>query len=124
MRIALSMDRLRIILLVTVASAVAAGALGACQNSPERIEEIVRSMEPQAIDAAKERGKQDLNCPTVATTVLGREHGDMTEQTSLQRVVYRIETRGCGRKTTLAVACVPKSTCSALAEGGMVEPDQ
>ena len=99
-------------------------SLAGCQNSPEKIEEMIRTMEPQAVAAAKERARDDLGCDSISTKVVSRDHGDLSSQYGLQRVVYKVETRGCGRKTTLSVACVPKSPCSALAGGSTVEPDR
>lgn len=99
-------------------------ALAACKNSPEKVEEMVKQAEPLAIEAAQDRAKVDLNCGTVKTKVLSREHGDMTTQRTLHRVVYRIEAQGCRRRALYSVACTPNAVCSAMTEGTGIEPMQ
>jgi hypothetical protein len=91
-----------------------------CYN-PERLERLVTSMEPIAVEAAVDRARTDLNCGAVKTAVLSREHGDLGNQYDLTRVVYRIEATGCHLRTVYSVACVPNAVCSAISEKGAVE---
>jgi hypothetical protein len=78
--------------------------LTGCHN-PERLEGLVKTMEPLAVEAAVERGRTDLNCGTVKTEVLSREHGDLANQYNLHRVVYRIEARAADEHVTPWRAC-------------------
>ena len=94
-----------------------------CHN-PERLQGLVTTMEPDAVQAAMERGRTDLNCGAVKTTVLSREHGDLGNQYNLHRVVYRIEATGCRLSTIYSVACVPNAVCSAISESGTVQRAQ
>jgi hypothetical protein len=92
--------------------------------SPERQEGMVDKLEPQAIEAAIDRARTDLNCGAVKPTVLSREHGDLSNQYNLHRVLYRIEVTGCKLSTIYSVACVPNAVCSAISESGTVQRTQ
>jgi hypothetical protein len=96
-------------------------ALAACRNNPEKEREIVQELEPGAVAAAQERARLDLNCASVQTTILSREHGDITRPAALQRVVYQIEARGCRNRAVYMVACTPNTVCSAMTEGAGIE---
>jgi hypothetical protein len=95
--------------------------LAACQNNPDRAREIVQESEPAAIEAAQERARLDMNCASIQTTILSRQYGDITRAAALQRVVYRIEARGCRSRAVYMVACTPKTVCSAMTEGAGIE---
>jgi hypothetical protein len=95
--------------------------LFACQTSPEKVQEMVQSMEPLAIETAKERAQSDLNCSALKTAVLSRDTGDISSEYDLHRVVYRVETSGCRLRTVYSVACTPKGVCSAISESGTIE---
>lgn len=103
-----------------LAVAIGALALAGCSN-PERLQGLVDTMEPDAVQAAMERGRTDLNCGAVKTTVLSREHGDLANQYNLHRVVYRVQATGCKLSTIYSVACVPNAVCSAISESGTVQ---
>ncbi len=103
-----------------LATTVGAAALAGCHN-PERLEGMVNTMEPLAVEAAVERARTDLNCPTVKTAVLSREHGDLANQYNLHRVVFRVEATGCKLTTIYSVACVPNAVCSAISESGSIQ---
>ena len=107
----------------TLAMTIGLLPLFGCHN-PERLEGLVKTMEPLAVEAAMERGRTDLNCGTVKTAVLSREHGDLGNQYNIHRVVYRVEAKGCRLSTVYAVACVPNAVCSAISESGTVQRDQ
>lgn len=100
--------------------ALTIGMLAGCHN-PERLQGLVDTMEPLAVEAAVDRARTDLNCPTIKTSVLSREHGDLGNQYNLHRVVYRVETTGCKLTTVYSVACVPNAVCSAISEGGSIQ---
>jgi len=100
---------------------VALVPLAACKSSPQREQEIVQASEPGAVEAAQERARLDLNCPSIQTTILSREHGDITRPAALHRVVYRIEARGCRSRAVYMVACTPNTVCSAMTEGAGIE---
>ncbi len=106
---------------VVLATLIGLLALFACRSSPEGVQQMAQSMEPLAIDAAKERAQTDLNCSALKTTVLSRQTGDISSEYDLHRVVYRVETSGCRLRTVYSVACVPKGVCSAISESGTVE---
>ncbi|MCW5621615.1 MAG: hypothetical protein KIS79_10955 [Burkholderiales bacterium] len=95
--------------------------LAGCKTAPEQAARRIEEMKPNALAAASERGQVDLNCGDVKAQLLSHEAGDMTRLQSLQRVVYKVQASGCGRRTTLAVACSYNSVCSAMSEDGMIE---
>lgn len=95
--------------------------LAGCKTSPEQAAQRVEEMKPNALAAARERGQVDLNCGDVKAQLLSHEAGDMTRAQSLQRAVYKVQASGCGRKTTLSVACSYNSVCSAMSDSGMIE---
>lgn len=107
----------------TLAMAIGLLPLLGCSN-PERLQGLVDTMEPLAVDAALERARTDLNCGAVKTTVLSREHGDLSNQYNVHRVIYRIEAKGCRLSTIYSVACVPNAVCSAISESGTVQRTQ
>jgi hypothetical protein len=93
--------------------------LSGCAANQSGGESLVQGMEPQARTAAQERAATDLNCG--ATEILGAEHGNLSDPYALKRVVYRVQVTGCGLRTVYSVACVHRSVCSAISEGGTVE---
>ena len=103
---------------------VVIGVLLAGCASPERQQDMVNKLEPQAVEAAVDRARTDLNCGAVKPNVLAREHGDLGNQYNLHRVVYRIEVTGCKLSTVYSVACVPNAVCSAISESGTVQRAQ
>ena len=108
---------------LALAMTIGLAPLLGCHN-PERLEGLVTTMEPLAVEAAVERARTDLNCGAVKTTVLSREHGDLGNQYNLHRVVYRIEATGCRLSTIYSVTCVPNAVCSAISESGTVQRAQ
>jgi hypothetical protein len=97
--------------------------LAGCKT-PQQQEEMVQTMQPMAVEAAKDRARTDLNCQALQTAVLSTEHGDLGNQYNLHRVVYRVEVKGCRLKTVYSVACVPNAVCSAISESGTVDRTQ
>jgi len=113
--------------MMTIRTAVAAvpvilaAALAGCAMPQSRVEHNLETMKPGALEAARERAQTDLNCGSVKTEVLEHDQGDMGKAYGLNRVVYKVKASGCGRTTTLAVACTPNSVCSAMSDSGIVE---
>ena len=71
-----------------------------------------------AIEAALQRGRFDLNCPTATGTVLSRDYVQPAIQgpwvSGLQRVEYTVGVEGCNQRTTYVVMCqIGTSTCFA-----------
>jgi hypothetical protein len=87
----------------------------------EDVQKRVAAMEPKALEAARERAQSDLACGTIRAELVDRQVGELDRLQGLHRVVYRIETTGCGRKSVYAVACIDKSVCSAMSDSGLVE---
>ena len=103
---------------------VAIGVLLAGCVTPKQQQDMVTQLEPQAVEAAIDRARTDLNCGAVKPNVLSREHGDLSTHYNLHRVVYRIEVTGCKLSTIYSVACVPNAVCSAISESGTVQRAQ
>ena len=95
-------------------------ALAACAPDPAKVQQEVQAMEPQARAAAQERAQTDLNCGAIKTDVLSVDDKDLGNAYALNRIVYRVQTTGCGQRTTYSVAC-NKSVCSAMSDGSMIE---
>lgn len=94
--------------------------MNACATK-EDVRQRVAAMEPEALDAARERARSDLACGAVKARIVDRQVGELDRVQGLHRVVYRIEAAGCGRKSMYAVACTHKSMCSAMSDQGVVE---
>jgi hypothetical protein len=74
--------------------------------------------QPAAVQAALERGRFDLNCPTATGTVLSRDYIQPAIQgpwvMGLNRVEYTVGVAGCNQRTTYVVLCQEgTSTCFA-----------
>ena len=100
--------------------AVCCGVLAGCAL-PQSVERDAQAMQPAAIAAAEDRARTDLDCGALTSQVLSSDHSQVRDAYSLKRILYRIEVQGCNRKTVFAVACAPKSPCSAMSESGLVE---
>ena len=93
-----------------LAVAVVAGCASQSQVLDER--------QSGAIQAALERGRFELNCPSATATVLSRDYIQPAIQgpwvSGLQRVEYTIGVEGCNQRTTFVVMCqIGTSTCFA-----------
>ena len=74
--------------------------------------------QPEAIQAALQRGRFDLNCPTATATVLSNDYIQPAIQgpwvSGLNRVEYTVGVEGCNQRTTYVVMCQEgTSTCFA-----------
>ncbi|MEO8602584.1 MAG: hypothetical protein ABI629_08415 [bacterium] len=81
--------------------AVAAGCATQQQQLAQR--------QPEAIQAALQRGRFDLNCPTATGTVLSNDYIQPAIQgpwvSGLNRVEYTVGVAGCNQRTTYVVIC-------------------
>jgi hypothetical protein len=112
-----STSYIRCILLAIVLQPVAA-----CQMSPQWANANLDKLQPEALQAAQERGRTYLACDEVTSEVLSRDAGDRRIGYGLNRPEFKIETRGCRKQIVLKVACTKEGSCSALAESAIVEP--
>lgn len=75
---------------------------------------------PYAKAAALERGRADLACEKSAAEILDNKAPARTAY-DIDRREYRIEVRGCGKRTEYTVACTKFGGCSALSERAIIE---
>lgn len=65
--------------------------------------------QPEAMQAALQRGRFDLNCPTATATVLSNDYIQPAVQgpwvSGLNRVEYTVGVEGCNQRTTYIVMC-------------------
>lgn len=65
--------------------------------------------QPEAMQAALQRGRFDLNCPTATATVLSNDYIQPAIQgpwvSGLNRVEYTVGVEGCNQRTTYIVVC-------------------
>jgi len=106
---------------VTAVPVLLAAVLAGCPMPQSKVDRNLETMKPAALEAARERAQTDLNCGSVKGEVLEHDQGDMGKAYGLNRVEYKVKVSGCGRTTTLAVACTPNSVCSAMSDSGIVE---
>jgi len=93
-------------------SLVVAGVLFAagCQTQ----QQIVDSMQPDAVHVAQRRGAFEMNCPAATAEVLSKE----MVQTPImnprfappQRAEYTVGVSGCGQRSTYLVVCAEGGT--------------
>ena len=105
-------------LLTLVACVMIAG----CKADPQKKEARLKQLEPAALAAAQERGRLDLNCEQVKSTVLSVETAADQNIYSLFRPEYRVATQGCGKRTVFTVACTDEGYCTAMAQNSAIEP--
>ena len=84
----------------------------------------VSGMQPEALKAAQERGRFDLNCPAATAQVLSNE---MVQTRSTgpvvgwdippQRAEYTVGVDGCGHRSTYVVVCAEGGTGCVAAAG-------
>jgi hypothetical protein len=97
-----------------LALCAAVGIVTACASQKQ----IIASKQSTAVQAALERGRFDLNCPTATGTVLSSDYIQPAIQGpwvgGLQRVEYTVGVEGCNQRMTLVVLCqVGTDTCFA-----------
>src|SRR5512143_1852703 len=104
------MITLRVRLVLPMLVALVAGCATQQQQLAQR--------QPEAIQAALQRGRFDLNCPTATGTVLSNDYIQPAIQgpwvSGLNRVEYTVGVEGCNQRTTYIVMCQEgTSTCFA-----------
>jgi hypothetical protein len=71
--------------------------------------QLADELQPDAVKAAQQRGATELACPAATTEVLRQETLEEPQTTGWHdpphRAVYNIAVSGCGKRTTVAVAC-------------------
>jgi hypothetical protein len=102
--------------------AAALQPIAGCQISPQWANSNLDSVQPAAVQEAQERARTYLACDKVTSEVLSRDPGDRRIGYGLNRSEFTIQTRGCHKQIVLKVACTVEASCSALAEGAIVEP--
>src|SRR5262245_61826150 len=91
---------------VAVVALIAAG----CQTQ----QQVVDSMEPDAVHVAQRRGAFEMNCPAATASVLSKE---MIQTPNVnprfappQRAEYTVGVSGCGQRATYMVICAEGGT--------------
>jgi hypothetical protein len=74
--------------------------------------QLTNELQPDAVQAAQERGSDDLQCPAARAEVNSKHAIDEAQTTGWYefpyRAIYAITVSGCGKQTTYAVACNKK----------------
>ena len=93
-----------------IAMVAACLAAAGCQTQ----QQIVDSMQPDAIHTAQRRGVFELNCPAATAEVLSKE---MIQSPNInprfappQRAEYTVGVSGCGQRATYLVVCADGGT--------------
>jgi hypothetical protein len=109
---------------LTACAAAAAIAAGCATQSQQ-----LASRQPAAVEAALQRGRFDLNCPSATGTVLSQDYIQPAIQgpwmMGLNRVEYTVGVAGCNQRTTYVVLCQEgTSTCFAADPRDRFQPQQ
>jgi len=83
--------------------------------------QLADELQPSAVQAAKERGSKELECPAATAKVNRKETIEEAQTTgwyeSPYRALYTITVAGCGKQTTYFVACNKKENrCAAASQ--------
>jgi hypothetical protein len=78
---------------------------------------------PYAKAAALKRARADMACDAATANII-ESQGPGVRAYDIDRREYRVEVRGCGKRTEYTVACTKFGGCSALAEGAIIERTQ
>jgi len=100
---------------------VLAAALGGCATPQQQLD----SLQGEALTAAQNRGRFELNCPNTREMVLSREIMQPVIQGpwvgGVQRAEYTIGVEGCGQRASFVVICpIGGSGCFATGSGAWV----
>jgi hypothetical protein len=92
----------------------AAALVTACPSQTQTL----ANKQGAATEAALQRGRFDLNCPSATATVLSSDYVQPAVQgpwvSGLQRAEYTVGVEGCNQRTTYVVLCqVGTETCFA-----------
>jgi hypothetical protein len=75
-----------------------------------------------ALQAAASRGRFELNCQDVQTSVLSRKIIDPAPMAGgMWRAEYTIGARGCGRQVVYITVCLDNENCNAISDTGSVQ---
>ena len=83
------------------ASFALALALSGCASQ----QQILQSMQGEAINSALARGRFDLQCPSAEASVLSQELMQPIVFGGPERGLYTIGVAGCGQRTTYQIVC-------------------
>ena len=83
---------------------------------------LTDELQPDAVQAAQQRGSEELQCPAARAEVSSKQAIDEGQTTGWYefpyRAIYAITVSGCGKQTTYAVACNKKQDrCVAGSQG-------
>ena len=95
---------------------VTCNKLGVCEADPvssatpgSAPRQLADEMEPNAIQAAQQRGSKELGCPAATATVTRKQTIEEAQTTgwyeSSYRAAYAVAVTGCGKRTAYAVEC-------------------
>lgn len=109
----------------TMALFVLVAVATGCASQQQQLAE----KQPAAIEAALQRGRFDLNCPSATATVLSQDYIQPAVQgpwvNGLERVEYTVGVQGCGQRTTYVVMCqIGTTTCFAANPEGRFQGRQ
>jgi hypothetical protein len=109
----------------TLASVASAVVLVGCASQ----QQVVDSMQPQAVETAQKRGSFDLGCPAATAQVLSKEMvqapAGPPRYAPPQRAEFTIGVEGCGKRATYNVVCAHGGTgCVAQGAGEQVHEAQ
>lgn len=77
-----------------------------------------------ALAAAESRGKFELNCPQVSSSILSQKIDEaVTVRAGYSWAEYTIGIRGCGKQAVYITVCRDQNNCNALAQTGRVLED-
>jgi hypothetical protein len=101
-----------------VASILFAAVAGGCASQQQTVE----AMQPQATQAAQQKGSFELNCPAATAQVLSKE---MSQTAAVEgprylppeRAEYTVGVEGCGKRATYTVICAQGGTGCFAATG-------
>jgi len=91
-----------------------------CLFTPSQREQRMDKLQPNALDAAKERARLDLACDQPIDAKVTSRSPYEGGLFGLDRAEYKITASGCGRQVLLTVACSSDGLCSALAQNAPV----
>lgn len=105
----------------TIKSAFVVSFLGVALSACVTDAEFLAQNSPAAIQAAESRGKFELNCPDVTSSILSQKIDEaVTVRAGYSWAEYTIGIRGCGKQAVYITICRDQDNCNALAQTGRV----
>jgi len=100
------------------ALAVALAAASGCQTT----DAYLNSNQQAALQAASSRGRFELNCQDIQTSVLSRKIINPAPMMGgMWRAEYTIGVRGCDRQVVYITVCLDNENCNAVSDTGSVQ---